>query len=176
MTKKIDNELKHLRPFRIAYELALCDNHLAKLLERFYLVHFHLMKQWGEFNPHTFSFGGGGSGGSAPNLFCFFPENFLTDVIECFTELVKTHPREHRVLMNETIISIYEFCLILLRTESSSITNPYTKAKALELMTIFIYSDSRKKELTNEFAKSEIINRCLMETVIRFYVEIEFAG
>ena len=59
--------------------------------------------------------------------------------------------------MNETAITIYEFCITLLRTDSKSITNPYTKAKALELMTNFIYSD-RKKELMNEFVKSDIIN------------------
>ena len=42
-------------------------------------------------------------------------------------------------------------------------------------MTLFVYSD-QKKELTNYFLRSEIINRFFMETVISFYIDIEFAG
>lgn len=48
--KKIEKEITHLKPIRMAYELALCDNNLAKLLEKFYLVHMHLMKLWGEYD------------------------------------------------------------------------------------------------------------------------------
>jgi hypothetical protein len=92
-----------------------------------------------------------------PNLFCYLPENFFLDLIDGFSEIMKTNNREHKAYMNETAITIYEFCITLLRTDSKSITNPYTKAKALELMTNFIYSD-RKKELMNEFVKSDIIN------------------
>jgi len=42
-------------------------------------------------------------------------------------------------------------------------------------MTLFVYSD-QKKELTNYFLRSDIINRFFMETVISFYIDIEFAG
>lgn len=42
-------------------------------------------------------------------------------------------------------------------------------------MTLYVYSD-QKKELTNYFLRSEIINRFFMETVISFYIDIEFAG
>ena len=108
-------------------------------------------------------------------MFCYLPENFFSDFIESISDILKVHPREHRAFSNEVILRIYEYCIALLRTDSKSITNPYTKAKALELMTTFIYSD-RKKELNNEFGKSEIICKFLMETTIAFYVDIEFAG
>lgn len=143
MVDKIDKEIAHLRPFRIAYELALCDNSLAKLTERFYTVHLRLMREWGEFDEKGMRFGRG----SHPNLYCYLPENCMTDFIEVFTELIKTHPREHKAFLPETAVDIYEFCLALLRTDSKSVTNPYTKAKALELMTIFVYAD-RKSELS----------------------------
>ncbi len=41
-------------------------------------------------------------------------------------------------------------------------------------MTMFVYSDTKKQEL--DFTRSEIVNRYLMETVVQFYVDIEFAG
>jgi hypothetical protein len=43
--------------------------------------------------------------------------------------------------MTETIVKLVEFALAILRTDSETITNPYVKAKALELIAIFIYSD-----------------------------------
>ena len=54
------------------------------------------------------------------------------------------------MLLSESILTIVEFCLALVRTEQEAITNPYMKAKAIELITIFIYSDE-KKELGGEF-------------------------
>lgn len=152
--------MKILRPLKFSYELSLCDSSLAKLVERFYTVHLRLMRDWGEYDPKEVKFGG-----RHPNLFCYLPENFFSDFIDVFTELIKTNSKEHKAFTNETAVALYEFCIALLRTDSKSITNPYTKAKALELMTMFIYSD-RKQELTNEFSKSEIINRHLMSTVV----------
>ena len=167
---KIEKEINHLRPYRIAYELALCDNQLAKLLEKFFTVHMRLMRVWGEYEPKHHRFGR-----PAPVLFCYLPENFLTDFIDSISEIMKINSREHKAFMTETVVQIYEFCLIILRTESQAITNPYTKAKALELMTLFVYAD-RKKELTMELSKSDIIQQYLMETTLQFYVDIEFAG
>jgi hypothetical protein len=42
-------------------------------------------------------------------------------------------------------------------------------------MTVFVYSD-RKGELMSEYGKSPVINAKIMETVVQFYVDIEFAG
>ena len=50
MVEKCEAELKHLRNFRISYELALCDQNMAKMIEKFYLVHMKLMKDWGEYD------------------------------------------------------------------------------------------------------------------------------
>jgi Ubiquitin elongating factor core len=163
--KKIDQEMKNLKNYRLGFELALCDQALAKMLEKFFTVHIQLMREWGEYDEKTVKFGGN----NHPNLFCYLPENFLTDFIDSFTDIMRTNSREYRAFMPETIVSIYEFCLAILRTDQKSITNPYTKAKALELMTLFVYSD-QKKELMNYFIKSDVINRFLMETVIQFYV------
>ena len=45
--------MKKLKPFRIAYELTLCDGNLAKLLEKFFTVHMRLMKDWGKFDARN---------------------------------------------------------------------------------------------------------------------------
>ena len=72
-------------------------------------------------------------------------------------------------------MTLMEFCTVVLRTEKA-ISNPYSKAKALELISILIYTD-RKKELPNIMTNnSEIIKEFFMETVTHFYVDIEFAG
>ena len=63
-----------------------------------------------------------------------------------------------------------------MRTDPKSITNPYTKAKALELIAVFMYVDEKKKELMPEFNNSVIVRNKLMETLITFYVQIEFSG
>lgn len=84
-------------------------------------------------------------------------------------------PKGAKILPVESIINLTEFSLIILRTDSKTITNPYIKAKAVELITIFIYAD-QKKELTGAYLGSEIIVSKLMETLIAFYVDIEFAG
>ena len=94
-------------------------------------------------------------------------------MIDTLTEVIKTNIRGHKVFMSETVVGLYEICITLLR--SDGITNPYTKAKALELMTMFVYSD-QKKELMNDWLQSDIIKRFLMETTVQFYVDIEFAG
>lgn len=65
--------------------------------------------------------------------------------------------------------------MTLIRTDSKAISNPYTKAKAIELITVFLYSD-QKNQLMGDYSKSEIIKKYLIETVITFYVDIEFAG
>jgi hypothetical protein len=156
----------------MAYELTLCDMNLARALEKFYMVHMKLMKDWGDYDSVNVRFGGKGV---APKLWTYLPENFITDLIDSLTEVLKCNPREHKAYSNETIVGIYEFCLALLRTDNKYITNKYTKAKALELMTVFVYSD-RKGELLQEYAKSPLITSKIMETVVHFYVDIEFAG
>jgi hypothetical protein len=70
---------------------------------------------------------------------------------------------------------VLEFCVATLRTDNKFITNPYTKAKALELMALFVRSDT-KNEFMNYYNNSEVISKFFIETVIKFYVDIEFAG
>lgn len=68
-----------------------------------------------------------------------------------------------------------EFCTVVLRTEQA-ISNPHSRAKALELISILIYAD-RKRELANVMTNnSEIIKEFFMETITKFYVDIEFSG
>lgn len=41
---KAEAELKNMKAYRIAYELVLCDQTLAKSIEKFYQVHMKLMR------------------------------------------------------------------------------------------------------------------------------------
>ncbi len=150
MLEKIDHELALLKQFKVSYELTLGENGLAKMLEKFFTVHMKLMREWGNMDKLEVCFTKG------TGLFAHFPESYLQDLIDMFTEAIKMNPRGHKCLMNETVINLTEFCLTILRTDSQVITNPYLKAKALELVVIFLYSDS-KKELTSEFSKSQVI-------------------
>ena len=154
----------------MAYELCLCDSALSKLVEKLYTVHIMLLKIWGEYDEKTAALGR-----QHPNLFCYLPENFLSDLIDSFTEILKSNTRPSKVFSKETVIAVFEFCIILIRTDGKTITQPYVKANALELINYFLYSDE-KGELTSEFAKSPVISSKIMETVVKFYVDIEFAG
>ena len=71
------------------------------------------------------------------------PESFFGDLVETFDSIIRTNSKECRAFLPETAVSIFEFCLTIIRTDQKSITNPYTKAKALELMALFIQSDTK---------------------------------
>lgn len=71
-----------------------------------------LMKNWGEYDERNVFFGK-----SHPNLWCYLPENFFSDFIDSFSEILKSNPKEHKTFLNETIINIWEFCIAILRTE-----------------------------------------------------------
>ena len=104
------------------------------------------------------------------------PESFFTDLIDSFTEIIKISPRGINIFAKETIVNLTEFCLTIIRTDSKTISNPYTKAKALELIATFMYADDKKKELTAALGSSEPIKHYFMSTLIQFYVDIEFTG
>jgi hypothetical protein len=97
--EKIEEEIKKFRTFRMAYELCLCDNHLAKLLEKLYTVHIQLLKNWGMFDAKEVCFGG-----KHANLFCYLPENFIADLIDAFSDILKTNPREFKAFLPETVV------------------------------------------------------------------------
>ena len=61
----------------------------------------------------------------------------MQDMFDVITEIIKISPVGHKTLSTEMIINMSEFCIALLRTDSVVITNPYIKAKALEIMAIF---------------------------------------
>jgi hypothetical protein len=127
------------------------------------------MREWGSYDSKRVKFS------DEPGILCHLPENFIQDMIDVTSEIIKINMLGHKAFSLDTLINLTEFCLTILRTDSDVITNPYAKAKALELISIFHTSD-QKKELLPQFSKSDIITNILMETVIKFYVDIEFAG
>ena len=62
-------------------------------------------------------------------------------MFDIMTEIIKISPIGHKTFSAEMIINMSEFCIALLRTDSAVITNPYIKAKALEIMAIFHQAD-----------------------------------
>jgi len=85
MVSKIDHELGILKPFRIAYELVLTDNNLAKQVEKFYALHMKLMRDWGGFDEKRVKLS------DDPGIFCHLPENLMQDMIDVFTEIIKVN-------------------------------------------------------------------------------------
>ncbi len=63
----------------------------------------------------------------------------------------------------------------MIRTDSKVITQHHFKQEALELMMLFTYLDE-KGELIPELQKSKMIASKIMETVVKFYVDVEYAG
>ena len=60
-----------VKPFRIGYELALCDANLARLIEKFYATHMRLMRKWGNLDFKTMRFS------EHPGIFSHLPESYL---------------------------------------------------------------------------------------------------
>lgn len=57
------------------------------MLEKYFTVHMKLMKDWGDYSPKEVKFG------PNPVLFCYLPEGFFLDLIDAFTEILKSNPR-----------------------------------------------------------------------------------
>jgi hypothetical protein len=129
------------------------------------------MRDWGSYDVKQALFCGNG----VPGIFSYVPESFFGDLIESFECVIHVNQRQCKAFTAETAVAVLEFCLATLRTDNKFITNPYTKAKALELMALFVRSDT-KNEFMNYYNNSEVISKFFMETVIKFYVDIEFAG
>lgn len=100
-----------------------------------------LMREWGGFDIKRVAFS------DDPGILCHLPENFNSDMIDVITELIKINIQGHKAFSVETVINATEYCLTLLRTSNDVITNPYAKAKALELISIFHVSDQKKELL-----------------------------
>jgi hypothetical protein len=57
------------------------------------------MKQWGEYDEAREALGK-----QHPNILCYLPENFISDIIESFTEILVSSPRSYKTLSNECIL------------------------------------------------------------------------
>lgn len=90
-----------------------------------------LMREWGGYNDLRVSLS------NDPGIFCYLPENLMQDMFDVMSEIIKVNILGHKAFSYDTIINSTEFCLALLRTDNDVITNPYIKAKALELIAIF---------------------------------------
>ena len=73
MLTRIEDQIRMLKNFRMAYELVLVDPYLTKMIQTFYTMHMKLMQEWGEMNPKILRFG------ENPNLFCHLPESLIMD-------------------------------------------------------------------------------------------------
>lgn len=98
-----------------------------------------LMREWGRFDQKKVKLS------EDPGIFCHLPENFMQDMIDVISEIIKVNIQGYKAFKIETILDATEFCLALLRTEAEVITNPYIKAKALELIAIFHQADQKKE-------------------------------
>ena len=124
-----------MKPFRIGYELALCDANLAKLIEKFFVPHMRLMREWGHLDLKSMRFS------EEPSIFTHLPESYLQDMLDVMNEIIKLNPINHKVFKDEAVLDVTEFCIAILQTDSKVITNPYIKTKAVDLLAIFQQSD-----------------------------------
>ena len=81
-----------MKNYRLSFEMMLCDQQLAKTIEKFFTVHMHLMRDWGDFDLSKALFGSKGH----PVLFSYLPESFIGDLIETFDCVIRTNQKECR--------------------------------------------------------------------------------
>lgn len=65
----------------------------------------------------------------------------MQDMLDIVSEVLKVSPLGHKTFAPEFIINATDYCLTLLRTDAEVITNPYIKAKALEMIALFHQAD-----------------------------------
>jgi len=133
----LEQQTKDFKALRVLYDFTLADAHLVKVLAHTYQVHMHLLKKWGSVNLSQMAFK------EEQALFCYLPESFVTDVIEFNTHVLKTNPKGISVFQPDYLVDLVEFCIIVVRS-GKCISNPYSKAKALQLISYLIQADKKK--------------------------------
>lgn len=165
----MEQQVKDLKAFRVLYDFCLADPHLVKVLQQTYKVQMELLKKWGEIDTKNFVFS------DTNALFSYLPESFIMDIVEFQSHLLRSSPKGIKVFPADYLLQLVEFCVLVVRTEQC-ISNPYSKAKALQLVSYLIQAD-KKGEMANTITMgSQVIKDLLMETTIKFYVDIEFTG
>ena len=71
-----------------------------------------LMKDWGKYDEKN------GKLSDEPGIMCYLPENFLQDMIDIMSEIIKINQQGHKAFSTDAILNTTEFCLTLLRTDS----------------------------------------------------------
>jgi hypothetical protein len=125
----------------VTYDLSTESNEFVAACSTYCQVMIELLLKWGNVSEKT----GLLPTNPVPTLYQKLPDYILEDIIEFYMHIMhfsnsgwKHFPRDH-------ILPLFKFCVVVLKSEKV-ISNPYIKAKILELMALFTAGD-RKHEI-----------------------------
>lgn len=114
-------------------------------------------------------------------LFKLLPEFAVETVVDTIKLVAQTHPS---VLETVAVPVLHDYLNFFMAFSSSlgHIKNPYLRGKLLEVMSMMIPRDNSQGfefgggNLTQLFQEHDVSRKCLIPTLIQFYVDIEVTG
>lgn len=107
------------------------------------------------------------------------PEFLLENMIEFYLNTLKYNKYNIQALKNEEVVMIYKKAIIVLKSKRA-ISNPYLGAKLISCLSILSYLEKHNKNqkffLQKSLMENEYVSDFIIETLVRFYVDIEYSG
>lgn len=163
-------EFENMQKFRMLYKLTIFNRDMVKSINSFFIIQFEQIKKWGNFDEKQ----GCLQQDPPSTILRHLPEHFLTDMTDFWKYMFKNGNDSLSYFSPDDCIKIFEMAIIIINSPKA-VTNPYIGGKFIETLAMIVYFE-KKKNWLNHFMESEMILEHLMEALLKFYVEIEFAG
>jgi len=173
----IQQELEYLEKLFLTYKAVLLDDKRNQKVNALYDTLMHLLLRWNGFENAEIN--GINLKHIKPKSFMkYVPEHWINDLFEFHffflrfkEDYGKSLSAEYRKGNNLFSNLVTFMCIIL--CENDMISNPYTKAQVLEIVSFI----GRENDTVREVYENNVVaNKILTAVLLKFYIDIEFTG
>lgn len=175
--KQLENEIQRQEKMFLAYKTLLFDDKRITRVQDLYNVLTFLLLKWNGINPQQVN--SLDLTNIPPKAFMkHLPEHWLTDMFEfhfCFIRFKEDYSKQltNRAKGESNYMDEYITFMTILLCDNEMISNPYSKAKIVELISFFGYENNL---IRSTYESNEVAQRVLIQGLVKFYIDIEFTG
>jgi len=177
MRKQLEKEAAFQKNQYLAYHVILEDEKRIMKIIDLYDTFIYLLLQWCGIQPEKLA--DAKLVNYVPReILKIIPEHYITDLFEFHSTTLKFKDKYGKFLCDKSngtinyVQNLVEFLTVVL-SEIDVISNPYTKAKILQLVA-FIGHDN--PQIENVYANNDVAIKNLTRALVKFYIDIEFTG
>jgi len=174
---RLEKELAHQEKLFLSYKTLLFDDRRMTRVNDLYDVLMFLILKWNGIVPEEVK--GTDLSHIKPKAFMkHIPEHWMNDIFEfqfCYLRFKEDYVKTltSRVRGNTNIVQDYITFVSVLLCENEFISNPYSKAKIVELVSFF---GNDNRPIRDLYDNNELAKRVLTPGLLKFYIDIEFTG